>query len=119
MLQVKLEKPGPHNSHLVALSQGKSAIVDLDVTSAVWQYRWRAIRWHYRWYAYATKRLDGTCCRVAMHRLIAQTPPGQVCHHYNRNSLDNRLANLLNLTNRHHKELHKIRKFGRKNDNKE
>lgn len=114
MLQVKLEDPTPQNSLVVDLTQGKSAIVDIDVTPLVWEYRWRAIKWNFRWYAYSTKRRDGTPALIAMHRLIAKTPPGQICHHLNRNSLDNRLSNLMNLTNRLHGQLHKIRKWGRK-----
>lgn len=112
MLQVKLEKPTPTNSFMVPLTHGKFAIVDLRGASKVFHYKWRAIKWHKKWYAYSTKRLDGTPVRIAMHRLIAETPPGEVTHHLNRNSLDNRLANLLNMTNRHHGELHKIRRWG-------
>lgn len=115
MLQVKLEKPTPENSCLIKLTQGKFAIVDRQFASLAWEYKWRAVRWHYRWYAYSTCESCGTHCRVAMHRLIANTPAGQVCHHYNRNSLDNRRANLLNQTNRQHAELHRIRRWGRQN----
>lgn len=42
-----------------------------------------------------------------LHRLIANTPYGQVTHHKNRNSLDNRLANLINLPPGVHSALHK------------
>ena len=112
MLQVKLETPTAENSIRVALTQGKFAIVDINVDPVIWEYKWRAIKWNFRWYAYSTKMLDGTIARVAMHRLIAHTPPGQVCHHLNKNSLDNRKANLLNMTNREHAELHGIRRWG-------
>lgn len=117
MLQVKLETPTPENSRMVKLTQGKFAIVDIDVNPVIWEFKWRAIKWNFRYYAYSTKRLDGTRARVAMHRLLAKTPPGEIAHHLNKNSLDNRLGNLMNMTDRHHKELHKIRKFGRKDDN--
>lgn len=113
MLQVKLEKPTPENSCLIELSQGKFAIVDKPVPEFIGEYKWRAVRWNFRWYAYASTLLNGSPCRQAMHRLIARTPHGQICHHYNKNSLDNRLGNLLNQTQHDHAELHGIRKWGR------
>lgn len=112
MFRIKLETPTPENSRLVELTQGKYAIVDIDVDPLVWEYKWRAIKWNFRWYAYSTKRLDGTTTRIAMHRLIACTPLGEICHHANGNSLDNRSANLLNLSNRLHAQIHKIRRWG-------
>jgi len=118
MLQVKLEKPTIHNSRVVALSKGRFAVISLGSVGLVGAYHWKAIMWNFRWYAYSTRRIDGTRCRVAMHRLLADTPPGEVCHHYNKNSLDNRLGNLLNQMPRHHRELHRIRRWGRKNQRK-
>ena len=111
MLQVKLQKPTAENSRWVLLTQGKFAIVDVGALQLVSGFRWTAIRWHFRWYAYSWRRHDGTPSRIAMHRLIANTPPGEHCHHLNKNSLDNRFANLLNQLPRHHRELHGIRKF--------
>ncbi|GAI28677.1 unnamed protein product, partial [marine sediment metagenome] len=54
MFRIRLETPTPENSRLVKLTQGKFAIVDIDVNPSVWEYKWRAIKWNYRWYAYAT-----------------------------------------------------------------
>lgn len=118
MLQVKLEKPTKENSCQVKLTNGMFAIVDKPLTNQIAGLKWRAIKWHFRWYAVASRTLHGSTVQVAMHRLIAATPRGEVCHHYNKNSLDNRFANLLNQLPLHHQQLHKIRKFGRKNDNK-
>lgn len=112
MLQVKLEKPGPENSCLIELTQGKFAIVDRPMPPGVMDHKWRAVKWNFRWYAYSTRTLAGKCAGVAMHRLIANTPIGEVCHHANKNSLDNRRPNLMNMSNRFHGELHRIRKWG-------
>lgn len=109
---MKLETPTPENSRLVELTQGKSAIVDVNVDPVVWEYKWRAVKWNFRWYAYATSRLDGTRARIAMHRLIAQTPSSEICHHGNGHSLDNRFANLMNMTNSLHSDIHHIRRWG-------
>jgi len=112
MLQVKLKSLPNENARFFKLTDDTVAIVDYPLPDFLFGYFWRSVIWHYRRYAISTKRLDGTRCRVAMHRLIAGTPSGEVCHHYNRNSMDNRLGNLLNMTNRHHAELHGIRKWG-------
>lgn len=109
MLQVKLEKPTAKNSRELLLTNGMVVIVDYPVPDNLLLYVWRAVCWNFRWYAYSTRRIDGTRCRIAMHRLIAETPPGEVCHHYNKNSLDNRRGNLLNQTPLHHRQLHRIR----------
>ena len=115
MLQVKLENPTPENSCLIELSQGKFAIVDRPEPLGLQYFKWRAIRCNFRWYAVATSTYTGHKSTVAMHRLIAGTPANEVCHHLNKHSLDNRLCNLMNLTNRAHAQLHKIRRWRRKN----
>lgn len=114
MLQVKLTEPTPENSCLIELTQGKFAIVDRPEPFQLRYFNWCAIKWNFRWYAIAWTSARGKRSCIAMHRLIADTPRGWVCHHYNRNSLDNRFANLLNQTPRHHRELHGIRHFGSK-----
>lgn len=114
MLQVKLEKPTSYNSYAWPLTHGKSTIVDLPLAECLYNYKWVAVLWNFRWYAYSWKKVDGSRSRIAMHRLIAKTPPNEIPHHLNKNSLDNRRANLLNMTHRDHKQLHGIRKFGRK-----
>ena len=73
-------------------------------------------RWHYvlptvHWYAkksrgrfYACTKVvtNGKTTFVRMHRMIAHTPDFLVCHHINGNSLDNRRANLQNITQFEH-----------------
>lgn len=118
MLQVKLEKPTRQNSLVIELTKGKTAIVDRVVNDYLFECVWVAVKWNFRWYAYSWKKKDGSRSRIAMHRLIAQTPPSEICHHLNKNSLDNRKANLLNMTPRAHRQLHGIRAFGRKNEHK-
>lgn len=118
MLQVKLETPTKYNSIPIELTQGKVAIIDQAPPDDFFDYVWVAVKWNFRWYAYSWKKKDGTRSRIAMHRLIANTPPNEIPHHLNKNSLDNRRGNLLNMTYWHHKQLHGIRRFGRKNEHK-
>lgn len=112
MFRIKLETPTPENCQLVALTQGKYAIVDIDVDPVIWKFKWRAIKWNYRWYAYSTTSQNGTSAHVAMHRLIAATATGEICHHANGHSLDNRIGNLMNMMNSLHSDIHHIRRWG-------
>lgn len=114
MLQVKLEEPTEFNSFNFPLTQGKSTIVDLPVPTILYKYQWVAVYWNFRWYAYSYRKIDKSISRIAMHRLLANAKPGETTHHLNKNSLDNRQANFLNMTFLHHKQLHGIRRFGRK-----
>ena len=113
MFQVKLEKPTGLTCNWILLTRGKFAIIDRGQLQLVSGFRWVAVRWHFRWYAYSYFDVHGNRSRVAMHRLIAETPAGELVHHLNKNSLDNRRSNLLNMTHRAHKTLHGIRRFGR------
>ncbi len=92
--------------HNIALTAGKFAIVDPEDFPDLSKYYWIATR--SRKHAYAARRVmhNGKASYIHMHRQIMQTPEDQVCHHINKNPLDNRKANLLNLTPDQHKELH-------------
>lgn len=118
MLQVKLETPTNQNSLHIELTKGMFAIVDRYVIDELFDYVWVAVKWNFRWYAYSWKKVDGSRSRISMHRLIAQTALGEIPHHLNKNTLDNRRANLLNMTPRAHRQLHGIRRYGRKKQDK-
>lgn len=118
MLQVKLEKPHPRKVASISLGKSKTAIFDREDLPTVLLYHWRLVRYNFRYYAYSSRMVDGSRCSVTMHRLLGNTPKGEVCHHCNKITLDNRKCNLLNLLPRHHRELHGIRRFGRKNKKK-
>lgn len=87
---------------IIPLTQGKVAIVDTKYVSYLRKFSWRAVRHKRSWYAKTTVMRYGKQVDISMHRLIAQTPKELVCHHLNGNSLDNRRANLLNMTKRGH-----------------
>jgi hypothetical protein len=80
----------------IPLTQGKYAIVDPD------DYRWLS---KYKWYAagrregsyYAVRTVKtkkGSKRRLHMHRQILRVPDDMFVDHIDRNSLDNRKANL-------------------------
>lgn len=91
---------------IIPLTQGKFAIVDSDYVHVLRKFAWRAVQHKRSWYAKATIVRTGAQIDISMHRFIAQTKFPDVCHHDNRNSLDNRKSNLINMTKAAHDLLH-------------
>lgn len=91
---------------IIELTQGKFAIVDNDMVSTLKRYHWRAVKHKSSFYAKTTIRRANSQYDLGMHRFVAQTPRGQVPHHKNFNSLDNRRANLQNMSKSSHTLYH-------------
>lgn len=85
---------------------GKTAIVDAEMYGFLVQYKWRSVRGKRSFYARVDRQNEKRRFCVYMHRLIANTPSLQVCHHRNRNTLDNRRSNLVNMSRVDHKMCH-------------
>jgi len=85
------------NAVTIMLSRGRVALIDLIDYPLISRFYWRAVKSGSCYYACARYVRSGLTYTMRMHRLIAQTPPDQVCHHENHNSLDNRRANLTNM----------------------
>ncbi len=83
------------------------AIVDADLFDDLNHYAWSAVRYQKSYYARTLHTPENPKRGFSMHRLVARTPANCVCHHRNRNSLDNRRANLVNMTRRDHNSLHR------------
>jgi len=98
------------------------ALVDRSFLPQLHKYHWRAVKSARLWYAKTTIGAGKKAFDLSMHRLIAHTPRGQVCHHINYNSLDNRLCNLINMAkiahSLHHKQNNIIIKFEQMNPEK-
>lgn len=93
---------------LIPLTQGKFAVVSAHREAALLKFSWRAVRHKRSWYAKTTIVKNGRQIEISMHRFIARTRFGMVCHHDNRNSLDNRDENLENMTKQQHDLLHTL-----------
>jgi DNA polymerase-1 len=80
----------------IPLTQGKYAIVDPDDYRRLSKYKWYAAgRRVGCYYAVRTMKTEnGTKHRLHMHRQILKVPDDVFVDHINRNSLDNRKANL-------------------------
>lgn len=91
----------------IPLTGGKVAFVDPCDYAGLMKYSWRAVKSGKCFYAKTTVGTGDKQVDLSMHRLIAGTKRGEVTHHRNRNSLDNRRANLLNMTRYDHETLHR------------
>lgn len=70
---------------------------------------WYAKKSRGKYYACRKVTENGHTYFIRMHRVIADTPIDLVCHHINRNSLDNRRANLQNMSWFEHAKCHSYR----------
>jgi hypothetical protein len=68
------------------------------------KFHWYAKKSRGLWYACSKIIIAGKVKFLRMHRIVAHTPPGMIPHHLNGNTLDNREANLLNITEYEHQK---------------
>lgn len=100
----------------IKLTKGKVALVDPADWILLPPHNWRAkLSWG-GWYALRFDTVNGKTKATYMHRLIAHTPRGMICHHVNRNGLDNRRANLVNMTQSEHVQLSRMLKIAQINE---
>lgn len=91
----------------IDLNDGSSVIVDAVLFPFLQQFKWKAHRFRKSTYAIMDTLCESSHRRIYMHRLIANTPSGLVCHHRDRNSLNNQRHNLCNMTSGEHSKLHR------------
>jgi len=93
---------------LIFLNDGKIAIIDTEDLPRVQNYKWRAVKSSRLWYAKTTVGTKPNQVDLSLHRMIARTKPHEVCHHKNRNSMDNRKSNLENMDKKAHSSMHTL-----------
>jgi len=97
MLVKKTVQLDPSKKCLIALGDGFFATVDPDDYKRISHFRWFWKKSGSKVYAVRKKRIGVKTFLVRMHREVAQCPPDKVTHHLNRDTLDNRNHNLVNL----------------------
>lgn len=107
---VQVEKGFPNTPYIVIpLKHGRVILVDPDRYGEFRKYHW-FLKWSgFRAYACRSVTVDGKKKFIRMHRVVADTPDDMVCHHINKNPLDNRRANLQNMTWFDHTKMHSWR----------
>jgi len=111
MLVKKVNIPNVGVKCRIPLSKGMFAIVDPGRFDELNRYYWRAVKSSNNYYAIRREIRNGQIITIRMHRIVAQTPEGQECHHENHNTLDNRLKNLTNMLPEQHRYIHGWREF--------
>ena len=94
------------NFGMIKVHPCKAAIVDLEDYDNLNQYKWYVIKQHGLPYAARKETSKARTYWIRMHRQIMHTPFGQIVHHKNRRTLDNRKINLRNRTDAQHRAIH-------------
>lgn len=93
----------------IPLQNGFAVLVDPEwFDRFIWQ-SWYAKKSFHCWYACLNVYENGRHFIYRMHRIVANTPFDQVCHHINKNTFDNRSSNLLNMSWYDHTKQHSYR----------
>jgi len=101
---VKIEPPVSNSlTRNIPMSHQRECIIDDEDWPMLKQYHWRAVWSARKIYAVARDIANGVTRYIRMHRLIMNCPQGQVVHHKNRNTLDNRKCNLEILSPEEHR----------------
>lgn len=94
------------NFAIIKLTHGMTAIVDPEDFEYLNQFAWQARKSYSRYYAMRKVVTNGHEHWIRMHREIWKTPNGQIGHHKNRQTLDNRKSNGENMTQKIHQQIH-------------
>lgn len=98
---------GPYK--LIPLSVGLFAKVSPEDYEWLNKHKWYAKKSFSKYYAVRKVTTNGKVRYIWMSRAIACTRANEVCHHRNKDSLDNRRKNLQNLSYFDHVKMHSWR----------
>lgn len=102
----ELASESKNNCHRIDMLNGGYALVNPDTYEKYHTYPWYKVRFNKTWYAKAVIKNGRRHDTVFLHRLVAKTPRGMVCHHDDRNGLNCLRSNLSNETKSYHHHLH-------------
>ena len=108
---MKREQEPPTGAYVELVLKGQFRVLyDTDDQHLITPYKWTIKKSAHCYYAVKRRYKTSDANFAKMHRHIMQTPPNLECHHINYNSLDNRRANLVNLTPSEHREVHRAKR---------
>lgn len=93
----------------IPLQNGMATLVDPGWFDFLIQFHWYAKKSFGCWYACRKVTAGNKVYFLRMHRIVAATLPSMVCHHINGNPLDNRSANLQNMSSYEHAKYYSYR----------
>ena len=104
---VEIVKPFPTTPFdFIKLQNGMCVLFDPKWLKVLKIFHWYAKKSRGRFYACARLKYGHKVSFIRMHRCINRTPKDQICHHINGNTLDNRSANLRNMSRFEHAKLY-------------
>lgn len=107
LIKRKVIALGPEVAY-IHLGNGEYAIIDEEDWEWVSRYKWHIRTARGCHYAVRVVRSGGREFLVSMHRMLMHTRKADIVHHINHNGLDNRKANLLNMSRDQHTEIHRF-----------
>lgn len=97
----------------IRLSGGGVALVDPEDWVSLNRRGWKVKRSKGTAYAYRKMVIRGKSRYIYMHRLLTECPSHLWVHHWNRNGLDDRRANMSNMDPVDHEQLHQMQRISK------
>lgn len=115
-MQIKRSNQPPDNASacLIPIGKGKHAIVDGFNYASLTQFAWRTQKSHSVTYVVRRFNRYHKTLTISMHRQIMHPLPDEQVHHINGDTLDNREANLVNVSQAVHTSIQSIQRITRK-----
>lgn len=112
-MQIKRSNQTPDDSSacVIPIGKGKQAIVDGFNYDSLSAYTWRIQKSHSMIYVVRRTSRYGKSKTIFMHRQIMHPLPDEQVHHINGNTLDNREANLHNVTQALHSAIQSVHRI--------
>ncbi|TES91559.1 MAG: hypothetical protein E3J94_03635 [Desulfobacteraceae bacterium] len=102
-MKVLTVKPYPETqTALLPINRDFVVKYDPELYYLIDDYHWFAKKSFHCWYAVAWTNVNGKRKLLRMHHLVNSTPKDLVCHHINGDTMDNRIANLQNISEFEH-----------------
>jgi len=103
MLVIRNKLPLSSDVSFLLIRGGYEVLIDSNLHTFLSKFNWFLKKSAHSKYVCTRKIVKGKMIYVRMHRLILQAPSQMKVHHINHNTLDNRIDNLMLVTEREHR----------------